>query len=138
LLAVTQGAAILLAELTDLTYVQGLIVAWLSYTLFTMYSGSRGVILTDTIMFLLFTIASTAATVFLVKELGGVPAIDRGGAGRDRGKDGSDVVAWHGWTRYRMANAYGLPDLGHRHRYQLDACLHGESLAIQSTPDGAQ
>ena len=48
LVAVTQGAAILLSELTDLGYVQGLIVAWLSYTIFTMYSGSRGVILTDT------------------------------------------------------------------------------------------
>jgi sodium/pantothenate symporter len=58
LLAVTQGAAILLAELTDLSYVQALVVAWLSYTTFTMYSGSRGVILTDTLMFLLFTVAS--------------------------------------------------------------------------------
>ncbi len=54
LLAVTQGAAILLSQLTDLGYVQGLVIAWLSYTTFTMYSGSRGVILTDTIMFLLF------------------------------------------------------------------------------------
>ena len=36
LLAVTQGAAILLSELTDLTYVQGLVVAWFRYTLFTM------------------------------------------------------------------------------------------------------
>jgi sodium/pantothenate symporter len=64
LLAVTQGAAILLAELTDLSYVQALVVAWLSYTTFTMYSGSRGVILTDTLMFLLFTVASAAAVVF--------------------------------------------------------------------------
>ena len=36
LLAVTQGAAILLAELTDLSYVQALVVAWLSYTTFTL------------------------------------------------------------------------------------------------------
>ena len=34
LLAVTQGAGILLTQLTDLTYVQGLIIAWLSYTTF--------------------------------------------------------------------------------------------------------
>ena len=93
LLAVTQGAAILLAELTDLTYVQGLIVAWLSYTLFTMYSGSRGVILTDTIMFLLFTIASTAATVFLVKELGGVPAIVEELVAIE---EKTDLMSWHG------------------------------------------
>ena len=87
LLAVTQGAAILLSELTDLTYVQGLVVAWLSYTLFTMYSGSRGVILTDTIMFLLFTIASAAAIVFLVQELGGVPNIVEEIVGIEEKKD---------------------------------------------------
>ncbi|MBT6328891.1 MAG: sodium:solute symporter family protein, partial [Kordiimonadaceae bacterium] len=38
LLVVTQGAAILLSDLTPLSYNQGLIVAWLSYTFFTMYS----------------------------------------------------------------------------------------------------
>ncbi|MDH3990723.1 MAG: sodium:solute symporter family protein [Gammaproteobacteria bacterium] len=93
LLAVTQGAAILLSELTDLTYVQGLVVAWLSYTLFTMYSGSRGVILTDTIMFLLFTIASAAAIVFLVQELGGVPNIVEEIVGIEEKKD---LLSWHG------------------------------------------
>ena len=38
-------------------------------------SGSRGVILTDTLMFLLFTVASAAAVVFLVCDLGCVPSI---------------------------------------------------------------
>ncbi|MFQ5983501.1 MAG: hypothetical protein ACE5KS_09025 [Woeseiaceae bacterium] len=69
LLAVTQGAAILLSGLTDLSYAQALVVAWLSYTAFTMYSGSRGVILTDTLMFLLFTAASLGAIVFLVRMI---------------------------------------------------------------------
>jgi len=93
LLAVTQGAAILLAELTDLTYVQGLVVAWLSYTMFTMYSGSRGVILTDTLMFLLFTIASAAAVVFLVRDIGGVPTIIEELVNIDQKKD---LLSWHG------------------------------------------
>ena len=93
LLAVTQGAAILLAELTDLSYVQGLIVAWLSYTLFTMYSGSRGVILTDTLMFLLFTIASAAAVVFLVRKFGGVPTIIEELVSIEQKKD---LLSWHG------------------------------------------
>ena len=75
LLVVTQGGAILLSELTDLTYVQSLVIAWLSYTTFTMYSGSRGVILTDTLMFLLFTIAGVAAAVFVISDFGGWPAI---------------------------------------------------------------
>ena len=62
LLVVTQGAAILLSELTQLSYLQGIVLAWLSYTAFTLYSGSRGVIITDTLMFLLFC----GATVFFV------------------------------------------------------------------------
>lgn len=75
LLVVTQGGAILLSELTELTYTQSLVIAWLSYTTFTMYSGSRGVILTDTLMFLLFTIAGVAAAIFVINDFGGWPAI---------------------------------------------------------------
>ncbi|MDX1480646.1 MAG: sodium:solute symporter family protein [Woeseiaceae bacterium] len=93
LLAVTQGAAILLSGLVDLSYVQCLFVAWLSYTAFTMYSGSRGVILTDTIMFLLFTCASMAAIVFLVGELGGVSHIVEE-LTRIEQKPG--LTSWHG------------------------------------------
>lgn len=93
LLAVTQGAAILLSQLTDLGYVQGLFVAWLSYTTFTMYSGSRGVILTDTLMFLLFTVASVGAAVFLLDDLGGWPAMLEGLANID---EKADLMSWHG------------------------------------------
>ena len=46
LLAVTQGAAFLLTHITDFTFTQGLLISWVSYTAFTMYSGTRGVILT--------------------------------------------------------------------------------------------
>ena len=93
LVAVTQGAAILLSQLTALSYVQALVVAWLSYTLFTMYSGSRGVILTDTLMFLLFTVASVAAIVFLVQEFGGVPNIVNELVGIEQKRD---LMSWHG------------------------------------------
>jgi len=55
LLAVTQGTAFLLTHVTDFTFTQSLVISWISYTAFTMYAGSRGVILTDTLMFLLFT-----------------------------------------------------------------------------------
>lgn len=93
LLAVTQGAAILLSQLTDLGYAQGLVVAWLSYTTFTMYSGSRGVILTDTLMFLLFTIASVAAAIFLIDDLGGLTSvIERLAVLEDK----ADLMSWHG------------------------------------------
>ncbi len=74
LLIVSQGASILLSDLTDLTYFQSLIVVWLSYTFFTIYSGSKGVILTDTLMFLLFTGATLVFGYYIVSDLGGIAA----------------------------------------------------------------
>lgn len=74
LLIVTQGAALLLADLTGMSYVASLLVAWVSYTLFTLYSGSRGVILTDTLMFLLFMVATLVFVVYIVDDFGGISA----------------------------------------------------------------
>ena len=74
LLIVTQGAAILLSEITDLSFVAALLVSWFGYTLFTMYSGSKGVIITDTLMFLLFMSASVVFVFYVVDGLGGISA----------------------------------------------------------------
>lgn len=93
LLAVTQGAGILLAQLTELSYAQSLVVAWLSYTLFTMYSGSRGVILTDTLMFLVFGLASFAAVVSLVHTFGGMTSVIEGLVAID---EKAGLMSWHG------------------------------------------
>lgn len=93
LLIVTQGAAILLSDLTDLNYVQGLILAWLSYTIFTMYAGSQGVILTDTLMFLLFSSATIFYVVFIVSDMGGVStAIEN----LTQLENKPDIASWHG------------------------------------------
>jgi Na+/proline symporter len=93
LLVVTQGAAILLSDLTDLTYTQSLIIAWLSYTVFTMYSGSKGVILTDTGMFLLFTFATVASIFFIFADLGGITAAVESLASIE---SKPDIASWHG------------------------------------------
>ena len=93
LLVVTQGAAILLSDLTDLTYTQGLLIAWLSYTAFTMYSGSQGVILTDTIMFLLFSFATAASIFYIFDDLGGIAAAVESLA---RIESKPDILSWHG------------------------------------------
>jgi sodium/pantothenate symporter len=74
LLIVTQGAALLLSDLTGLPFVTSLIVAWLSYTFFTMYAGSRGVIITDTLMFLLFMTATVFFVAYIVEGFGGISA----------------------------------------------------------------
>jgi sodium/pantothenate symporter len=72
LLIVTQGAAILLSDITGLSFVGSLIIAWFSYTLFTMYSGSKGVIITDTLMFLLFMAATVVFVVYIIDGFGGI------------------------------------------------------------------
>jgi len=72
LLIVTQGAAILLSDLTGLQFVTSLVIAWSSYTVFTMYSGSKGVIITDTLMFLLFMGATVVFVVYIVDGFGGI------------------------------------------------------------------
>jgi len=72
LLIVTQGAALLLADLTGLQFVTSLIIAWFAYTLFTMYAGSKGVIITDTLMFLLFMTATVFFVAYIVHGFGGV------------------------------------------------------------------
>ena len=93
LLAVTQGAAILLTQITDFTFTQGLIISWVSYTAFTMYSGSRGVILTDTLMFLLFTSVAMLALIFLVQDAGGWSESVRQ---LTQVPEKPDLMAWHG------------------------------------------
>ncbi|MGK0500686.1 MAG: sodium/pantothenate symporter [Oceanicoccus sp.] len=93
LLVVTQGAAILLSDLTDLSYFQGLLVAWFSYTIFTMYAGSKGVIITDTLMFLLFTIATLVFVYVILNNFGGFPAALQTLV---EGSSKQDIASWHG------------------------------------------
>ena len=93
LLVVTQGAAILLTELTGLSYFEGIILAWLSYTLFTLYSGSKGVILTDTLMFLLFCLATVFFVFYIVDGMGGV---SKAVEDLTQVQSKPDIAAWHG------------------------------------------
>ena len=93
LLVVTQGAAILLSDLTNLSYGQSLIIAWLSYTFFTMYSGSQGVIVTDTLMFLLFAFATVFFIGYIVDDLGGIFVAIENLTQLD---SKPDIASWHG------------------------------------------
>jgi len=93
LLAVTQGTAFLLTHVTDFTFTQSLVISWISYTAFTMYAGSRGVILTDTLMFLLFTSVAMLSLIFLVQDAGGwVTAVQALATLPEK----PELMAWHG------------------------------------------
>jgi len=93
LLIVTQGAALLMADLTGLPFVTSLMIAWFSYTLFTMYAGSKGVIITDTLMFLLFMTATVVFVGYLVNGFGGVSAAITDMA---RLEDKAGIASWTG------------------------------------------
>jgi len=72
LLASITGVGILMEELTGLSYRTCLLLAWVCFTGFTFYSGSKGVILTDTCMFLVFIFGSIIAGLYIFSAQGGI------------------------------------------------------------------
>lgn len=71
LLSVTQGTTLLMSELTGIPYKSCLLLCWIVYTSFCFYSGSGGVIITDTIMFFIFLSAAIVAAPYIVSAGGG-------------------------------------------------------------------
>lgn len=72
LLASITGVGILMQELTGFSYGVCLFLAWLCFTAFTFYSGSKGVVITDTMMFLVFLLASIIAGPYIFNAQGGL------------------------------------------------------------------
>ncbi|MDR1548075.1 MAG: sodium:solute symporter family protein [Hungatella sp.] len=72
LLACITGVGILIQELTGLPHEVTLFLAWLCFTVFTFYSGSKGVVLTDTLMFLVFLFGVILAGPVIFKAQGGI------------------------------------------------------------------
>jgi len=93
LVMVTQGTATIINEVTGLPFSATLLTAWLGYTAFTLYSGSRGVVLTDTMMFLLFATVAFLGLAFILDGAGGWFASIKGLATFET-KPG--IISWHG------------------------------------------
>ncbi len=72
LLACITGTGILLQELTGLSRTACLVLAWFFFTAFTFYSGSKGAILTETAMFMIFVGASFIAAPYIFEAQGGL------------------------------------------------------------------
>lgn len=71
LLSAIQGVSTLMGSITGYDYRLCAVIVWLAFTAFTIYSGSPGVLLTDTIMFLVFLAAALVAVPFLIRAGGG-------------------------------------------------------------------
>ncbi len=93
LLAVTWGVSLVINQVTGISYPVAILIAWFGYTVFTMYSGSQGVILTDTIMFTLFVSVALVALYYIVDAGGGWFASVQQLAVYEA-KPG--IISWHG------------------------------------------
>lgn len=72
LLASITGVGILMNELTPFSIEVCYLLSWFAFTAFTFYSGSKGVVITDTLMFILFIGASLIAGPYIFKSQGGL------------------------------------------------------------------
>ena len=71
LLSAIQGVSTLMTQITGLDYKACVILAWVAFTIFTVYSGSMGVLITDTIMFLVFLVAALIGIPYIISAAGG-------------------------------------------------------------------
>ena len=95
LIAVAQGAALIISNVTSLSYGQALVITWASYTSFTLYAGSRGVVITDTVIFVLFFVVTLIAMCAILAAHGGwFEAMDK----LVHLEEKPDLMAWHGMT----------------------------------------
>lgn len=71
LLSVMQGIGTLMNYVTGLDYNVCVVLALITFAVLTVLAGSKGVLITDTLMFGIFTIFSLIAVVIIVFKLGG-------------------------------------------------------------------
>jgi sodium/pantothenate symporter len=72
LLAVITGVGVLLSELTSLPLWACYVISFICFVSFTFYSGSKGVIITDTMMFMIFILGTLVAAPYLYSHAGGI------------------------------------------------------------------
>ena len=70
-LSTVQGMGTLISAVADIDYKVCIIIVVAVFTLITMFSGAKGVLITDTIMFAVFSIATIIGAIFIAKEAGG-------------------------------------------------------------------
>lgn len=71
LLSVMQGIGTLMSYVTGLDYNLCVFLALLTFAILTITSGSKGVLITDTLMFGIFTVFSLIAVIIIVNKMGG-------------------------------------------------------------------
>lgn len=70
-LSCVQGIATLMSVVTGVGYNLCIVLAVIAFTLITVLSGAKGVLITDTIMFAVFSVATIIGAVFVASRAGG-------------------------------------------------------------------
>lgn len=93
LLSIMQGVGTLMEVITGVDYRICIIIAMVVFTIISVTSGSRGVLITDTLMAALFTIALVLGVVFIAKGTGGwYQSVENIAANTDT----ADLLSWTG------------------------------------------
>lgn len=71
MLSIMQGIGTLMSTVTGVDYNLCIFLALITFTLLTITSGSKGVLITDTVMFGIFTLATVAAVFAIAGKAGG-------------------------------------------------------------------
>ncbi len=72
-----RGITSLMSNITGLPEWGCILIAWASYTFFTIFAGSPGVLVTDTMMFFVFLVAAIIAIPCITINAGGWTAVHR-------------------------------------------------------------
>lgn len=95
LFSVTQGASVIMQQLLGIDRIWCLLIVWLTFSSFTIFSGSRGVLLSDTVMCFVFLVSVFLAIPFLFRAAGGWDQIV---ISLSNMADKPDLLSFHGLT----------------------------------------
>lgn len=71
LLSCMQGIGTVMEQVTGIDYIWCIVIGMCAFTLITILAGSKGVLITDTIMFMFFTVVTIVCTALIAKTSGG-------------------------------------------------------------------
>ncbi|MGO1545440.1 MAG: sodium:solute symporter family protein [Gulosibacter sp.] len=95
LVSVSHGLALIIGQLIDIPEWVIIIIVWVAYTSFTLLSGSKGILINDTIMFVVFTVAAVVGMGFVIGGAGGpIAATEK----MTQFMQKPDGISWHGLT----------------------------------------
>lgn len=96
-LSCVQGMGTLMSAVTGLTYKACVVISCAAFILITLFSGAKGVLITDTIMFGIFSIAAILGAIFIARAAGGwIPTVTE----MANYETVPNILSWHGNLDY--------------------------------------